>query len=147
MATLTASQALSGVSPKGNHRGVDAVISDLVLPDVAVSLSAGDIINWGRIPAGSRLLAIQRGNAGFAVAINATETFMIDGVTLTGSGTFLAVGNFDHASLPLLASISGDAVGDKDANTQMLQSRVTVVTSGSGVGTLSRTFYVTRDIV
>ena len=145
MATLTANQAQSGVSPKGNHRGVDAVISSLVFPTDVVSISAGDVINWGRIPSGSRLLAIQRGNSGFAVPIVATETFMIDGTTLTGSGTFLAVGNFDHASLPLLSSVSGDAVGDKDANSQMLQSRVTVVTSGSGVGTLSRTLYVTRD--
>lgn len=145
MTTLTANQAQSGVAPKGNHRGVDAVVSSLVFPTDVISLSAGDVINWGRIAPGSRLLSISRGFSGFAVAIDATETFMLDGVTITGSGTFLQVGSFEHASLPILSSISGDAVGDKDANSQMLQSRVTVVTSGSGVGTLSRTFMVTRD--
>lgn len=142
MATITATQALSTVSPKGNHRGVDAVKSTITFGNEVTSLSAGDIILWGKIPNGSTLLGVQRG--GGATGINTTETFLVGAKTLTGSSTTLAIGDYANANFPYLVSLSDDALGSS-GQSAMLKSLIAAVTSGSGTGVLSRTFYLTRD--
>jgi len=142
MATITATQAISGVQPKGNHNGVDAVRSTITFGTEVVSLSAGDVILWGKVPNGSTLLGIQRG--GGATGINTTETFIVGATTLTGSSTSAAIGLYDNAALPFTVSLSDDALGSSNLSA-MVKSVIPAVTSGSGTGVLSRTMYLTRD--
>ena len=58
MATLTASAAQAGVQPKGLRVGLVAVRSTLSL---GVSLSAGDVLQMCKVPAGATPVFIQYG--------------------------------------------------------------------------------------
>lgn len=141
MATYTATQAVSGVQPKGNHNGVDAVKSTLDLSSIA-SLSATDVILWGRVPNGSTLLNVQQSNAG--AAGNALPlTYEIDGVTL-GSATALSLGLLASGVLPMAVSLSDDALGSSNLSA-ILKSTAGAITSATAAGTISRTMYLTRD--
>ncbi len=144
MATITATQAISGIQPKGNHRGVDAVQSSLNLGGAGdpVSLSAGDVILWGRVPHGSTLIAIIP--SGAVVGLDVQETFVLDGSTLGSVNAASRAGFLADVRIPHTVSLSGDALGI-DGQNAMLKSIIGSITSGSGVGVMSTTFLVTRD--
>ena len=144
MATITATQAISGIQPKGNHNGVDAVQSSINMGGEGdpISLSAGDIILWGRVPNGTTLLAIQGGGA--VAGLDVQETFDLDGSTLGSINAASRAGFLADVRIPHTVSLSDDALGSDGFNS-MLRSTIGTITSGSAVGVMSTTFYMTRD--
>lgn len=144
MATITATQAITGVPVRGNHNGVDAIVSSIEMgaAPLVVSLSAGDVILWGRVPNGSTLLAIQGGGA--VAGLNVRETYDIDGSTLGSVTAGSRLGFLADGRVPHTVSLSDDALG-LAGYTTLVRSVIGTIVSGSAVGILSTTFYVTRD--
>ncbi len=143
MATITASQAISGVQPKGNHNGVDAVVSSINMgTGFPGSLSAGDVILWGRVPNGSTLLAIEGGGAA-SLILDVQETFILDS-TLGSINALSRLGDPLLPGLPHTVSLSDDALGSANLSA-MLKSVIGTLTSATATGIMSTTFYITRD--
>ena len=149
MATLTCTQAISGVQPRGNHNGVDAITSVLRMPDQAISLSDGDVINICRIPNGTTLLAIQMTQS--ITGLDVHMGLSLDGLVLVasltaGAGISVLGGGFlpSNPLLPVAVSLSDDALGIDGFNA-MLRAEVLTVTSGSAIGVVSFTMWLTRN--
>ena len=138
MATKTAAQAAPAVQPRGNHTSVDAVQCRIAFD---VTASAGDVIIVGKVPNGSTLLAINRGDH----TINADNVFLgtwhIDGTTLGASSTAHTVGMIADNGLPHTVSLSDDAVPQHT----YLKYTVGTITSATDVGSISATMFLTRD--
>ncbi|MHC4342505.1 MAG: hypothetical protein ACYSX0_20105 [Planctomycetota bacterium] len=140
MATKTADMALSRVSPRGNHNGVDAVRCTLSLGAVG-TISAGDVVLWGKVPHGSTLLAIQTNNSG-SPDDDWPAIFHIDGTTLgAASHTCLATGFQGLAGLPFTVSLSGG----ETPRFSFLKMTAGTITSASDAGALSATMWLTRN--
>ncbi len=144
MATITATQAIAGVPVKGNHNGVDAIVSSINMgTGFPGSLSAGDVILWGRIPNGSTLLAIQNGGPA-SLILDVQETFVLDGTTLGSINALSRLGNMSLPGLPHTVSLSDDALGSANLSA-MLSSVIGTLTSATATGIVSTTLYITRD--
>jgi hypothetical protein len=141
MATKTAAQAAPAVQPRGNHTSVDAVQCRINFADAGLQTSsAADVILVGKIPNGSTLLMVDRGDH----TVNADNVFPltwhIDGVTL-GSATAHTVGFISDNALPHTVSLSDDAVPQHT----YLKATVGAITSATNAGSLSVTMFLTRD--
>ena len=136
MATLTAHTAVSGVQPRGNHAGVDAVLCEY---SVAAAISAGDVMILGKVPNGSTLVGIY--HKGYSSAGNdATVSYSIAGTAL-GAQTGETAAWVENNNLPLLISLSDDAV----PLYSYLKANVSAVTSATAGGVFACTMLLTRD--
>lgn len=110
MATLIASQAKSGVSPKAVHAGVNAVRS---VYSLTATLAAADIIQMCKLPDGARIVDVQLGHEvaiGVAGKLNVGIRADHDGLIASASvATANRVWGVDAAGLGKRYDISDDA--------------------------------------
>ena len=136
MTTLTAHTAVPGVQPRGNHAGVDAVKCEY---SVAAAISAGDVMVLGKVPSGSTLVGLY--HKGYSAAGNdATVSYSLAG-TVLGAQTGETPAWVAHANVPLLVSLSDDAVPLHS----FLKATVSAVTSATAGGVFACTMFLTRD--
>lgn len=141
MATFTAAQAHSYVSPRGIHTGVWAVSTTVSL---TAAVSAGDVFLMARVPAGATVLSVQRN---FAAG---TGNDFIANVGLSADASASAFGTATGAAgilwmtkgVPWTVSASDGAAEPRGAYLQIL---VGTVTSASATGSLNLVALLTND--
>ena len=137
MATLTASAAQSTVPAKAIHRGtVERVVSYTCNP----ALSAGDVIQMLRVPAGATILSLRFWTDLFGGG-NATITGIGDGNSATRFMGSASTSNSLAASLFITPQAQGYSYSVEDT----IDITIGTVTSASAVGTLSIFVAYTMD--
>lgn len=147
MATLIASQAKSGVIPHAIHSGVNAIVS---VYSLTATLSAGDIIQWCKLPSGAKVIS---GRIGWNVALSATTAAdsQVNVGTRSDQDQFLVSATIMSARTVAFDAVAGFAYEfslSDSSNTRytMIESLIGgTMTTGTKSGTISMMIQYVMD--